>query len=137
MTDDPKPYKVGFRRPPEHSRFKPGQSGNPAGRKNRRKMKEAEIVAMVRDEPIEIMLKGKKVKVSMFEATLRRTYQNVLTKGRVGELEKLLQLCARYGALPADFRAEEARRGAESVMQKIKTIFDRTVPDDDGEVGPV
>ncbi|MEG3155132.1 DUF5681 domain-containing protein [Sphingomonas sp. RB1R13] len=134
MTDDPKAYTVGFRRPPEHSRFKPGQSGNPAGRKNRRKMREAEIVAMVRDEPIEIMLKGKKVKVSMFEATLRRTYQCVLTKGSVRELEKLLELCAKFGALPADFQAEEARRGAESVMQKIRTIFDRTVPDDDEDV---
>ena len=25
-------YKVGYKRPPEHSRFKPGQSGNPKGR---------------------------------------------------------------------------------------------------------
>ena len=25
-------YAVGFRRPPVHSRFKPGQSGNPSGR---------------------------------------------------------------------------------------------------------
>ena len=25
-------WKVGFRKPPVHSRFKPGQSGNPAGR---------------------------------------------------------------------------------------------------------
>lgn len=26
-------YKVGYGRPPEHTRFKPGQSGNPRGRK--------------------------------------------------------------------------------------------------------
>lgn len=26
------PYAVGNKRPPKHSRFKPGQSGNPAGR---------------------------------------------------------------------------------------------------------
>ena len=26
------PEKVGYKRPPVHSRFKPGQSGNPAGR---------------------------------------------------------------------------------------------------------
>lgn len=38
-TDDPKqqglavrPYEVGFGKPPSHSRFKPGQSGNPKGR---------------------------------------------------------------------------------------------------------
>jgi hypothetical protein len=25
-------YEVGYRRPPKHTRFKPGQSGNPLGR---------------------------------------------------------------------------------------------------------
>jgi hypothetical protein len=29
---DPASYEVGYRRPPRHSRFKPGQSGNPKGR---------------------------------------------------------------------------------------------------------
>ncbi len=29
MSDD---HEIGYRRPPEHSRFKPGQSGNPKGR---------------------------------------------------------------------------------------------------------
>ena len=27
------PYTIGYRRPPAHTRFKPGQSGNPAGRR--------------------------------------------------------------------------------------------------------
>ena len=31
MTD-PASYEVGYGRPPRHSRFKPGQSGNPKGR---------------------------------------------------------------------------------------------------------
>jgi hypothetical protein len=25
-------YKIGYGKPPEHTRFRPGQSGNPAGR---------------------------------------------------------------------------------------------------------
>lgn len=29
MSDD---YEVGYRKPPRHSQFKPGQSGNPKGR---------------------------------------------------------------------------------------------------------
>jgi hypothetical protein len=29
---DPASYEVGYGRPPRHSRFKPGQSGNPKGR---------------------------------------------------------------------------------------------------------
>jgi hypothetical protein len=34
------PYKVGFKRPPLHSRFRPGRSGNPKGRpRGRRNLK--------------------------------------------------------------------------------------------------
>ncbi len=36
MTNDP-PYEVGYRKPPVHSRFQPGQSGNPSGRPKRRR----------------------------------------------------------------------------------------------------
>lgn len=32
MTEASSPDKVGYKRPPVHSRFKPGQSGNPKGR---------------------------------------------------------------------------------------------------------
>ena len=28
----PKDYEVGYRKPPKHTQFKEGQSGNPAGR---------------------------------------------------------------------------------------------------------
>jgi hypothetical protein len=31
MTDDPD-AKIGYKRPPRHTRFRPGQSGNPSGR---------------------------------------------------------------------------------------------------------
>jgi hypothetical protein len=30
--DNQRDYQVGYRRPPRHTRFKPGQSGNPRGR---------------------------------------------------------------------------------------------------------
>ena len=32
MTDTTKTYEVGFGRPPRHTRFKAGQSGNPKGK---------------------------------------------------------------------------------------------------------
>ena len=32
MSED-RNYEVGYRKPPKHTRFKPGQSGNPKGRK--------------------------------------------------------------------------------------------------------
>lgn len=33
VDEDAEDYKVGYSKPPKHSRFKPGQSGNPRGRK--------------------------------------------------------------------------------------------------------
>jgi hypothetical protein len=36
MSED-RSYKVGYSKPPKHTRFKPGQSGNPKGRKPGRK----------------------------------------------------------------------------------------------------
>ena len=32
MADDDKDYEVGYKKPPKHTQFQPGQSGNPAGR---------------------------------------------------------------------------------------------------------
>jgi uncharacterized protein DUF5681 len=35
-SDKQQPYQVGFRHPPKHRQFRPGQSGNPKGRPKRR-----------------------------------------------------------------------------------------------------
>ena len=71
----PKPpgqYDVGYGRPPVHSRFQPGQSGNPAGRRkgqptpNEIFMKEAaRLVKIKRGDTVETITK--------FEAIVRRT----------------------------------------------------------------
>lgn len=36
QNDETKTYKIGYGRPPQHTQFKPGQSGNPKGRPIRR-----------------------------------------------------------------------------------------------------
>ena len=73
----PKPpgqYDVGYGRPPVHSRFSPGQSGNPAGRRkgqptpNEIFMKEAaRLVKIKRGDTVETITK--------FEAIVRRMLQ--------------------------------------------------------------
>ncbi len=44
-SSDDHPYEIGRGRPPIHSRFKPGQSGNPSGRPKRRRSFEMDLLA--------------------------------------------------------------------------------------------
>lgn len=77
MSKSSKPtgqYEVGYGRPPVHSRFKPNQSGNPAGRRrgqptpNEIFMKEAaRLVKIKRGDAVETITKH--------EAVIRRLFQ--------------------------------------------------------------
>jgi Family of unknown function (DUF5681) len=76
----PKPpghYDVGYGRPPVHSRFSPGQSGNPAGRRKGQPtlsemvMKEAaRLVKMKRGGTVETITK--------YQGVIRRTFQSAM-----------------------------------------------------------
>lgn len=120
-----KDYEVGYGKPPVAHRFKPGQSGNPKGRKES-KLNEAELIAKIRDELLPITINGKIQRISTFEAAVRKTHMTVLAKGNVRDLEKLLQLYARYGAEPEELRNAQAKAAGDAVMNKLLTIFDRT-----------
>ena len=52
-------YEVGYGRPPMHSRLKKGVCPNPNGRRGSAKVKTAEIVKRVLNEPIAIQEKGR------------------------------------------------------------------------------
>jgi hypothetical protein len=75
--DQGEDYAVGYGRPPKHSRFKPGQSGNrkgrPKGRKNQRTVYED-----VMGELIPITQSGKTRKRSAMEVTLIQIRQAAL-----------------------------------------------------------
>jgi hypothetical protein len=76
MTD----YDVGYRKPPQHSQFKKGVSGNPRGRPKRPthampKWYEEEMKAIIRLEAyrlVEINENGKQIKVPLIQAIIRR-----------------------------------------------------------------
>jgi hypothetical protein len=50
MTDEPSPYAVGYRKPPLHTRFQKGRSGNPEG--GRRHKKLAVLLEEALDRPV-------------------------------------------------------------------------------------
>ena len=70
-TDDSK-YSVGYKKPPRHTQFKPGQSGNvrgrPKGAKNFATVIEEELQV-----PIEVTEKGKRKRISKRQAIVKQT----------------------------------------------------------------
>lgn len=124
MTDD-SDDNGGYGKPPKKHRFVKGTSGNPAGSR-RRKTTRAEIVAKVRDAPIEIVVNGQRKKVTSFEAAITATLNRTLKSGHPRDLQVLMQIMEKYGASPAADRREQSERDAAAVTAKILQYFDRT-----------
>lgn len=72
--DDDKPdgnYEVGYGRPPKHSRFKPGQSGNAKGRP--RKSKELhKLIQAELDTTIPVQEAGREKRITKREAIIKQ-----------------------------------------------------------------
>ena len=107
----PTDYEVGYGRPPKHSRFRKGQSGNPKGRSKGTK----DLATDLKEELAERILvrEGDSAKrLSKQRAVLKRLFDKSL-KGEVGALRILLDLLLRIandGAAepsPAPLTAEE------------------------------
>ncbi len=89
-------YKVGYGKPPRHTRFKPGQSGNPKGRSKGLRNFKTDIQEVLRT-PIDATIGGKKRKISSQFATLLKLVRRALD-GDVRALGLLLSLAQTYNA---------------------------------------
>jgi hypothetical protein len=90
-------YKVGYGKPPEETRFKAGQSGNPAGRPVGRKSARA-IFEEVLLEPREVRLGGTRAMVTSIEALFRDMRARAF-RGDARARADLLKLAEKHGLL--------------------------------------
>lgn len=88
MSDD-EPYKVGYRKPPKHTQFAKGQSGNRKGRPKGSRNFKIELDEVL-NEPMTIIHKGKPKKVSAREAALLRLREKAISKGDLRALDMFL-----------------------------------------------
>lgn len=125
MTDHRRPpgggYEVGYGKPPKHSQFMPGQSGN-KGRRKRRPETQAEIVARIRDEPVTV--NGRTM--TKFELAVTATLNQTIKSCKPRDLKVLLELLDRHGAMPEADYVAHAAIDAEAVVEKLFKTFDRT-----------
>ena len=104
MRRDQKSGKVGYGRPPRHTRFKPGMSGNPKGRPadSARSVDDGDLRAVVGKclwkilgELVPIREGGRLKKVPKFEAVQRKLMAKAMT-GDTRTTTKLLKILERY-----------------------------------------
>jgi hypothetical protein len=91
MSEDPKrDYEVGYGKPPRHSRFKPGHSANPAGRKKGVANFKTDVENTLQ-LPVQLSEAGKTKRVSTQQAALARLKQKALN-GDGRALDRALKL---------------------------------------------
>jgi len=120
MTDEkaverPKTTKVGYRNPPEKSRFKTGQSGNPHGRP-KGTLNMATILERTLREPVIIVENGKRRTVTKLEAALKQ----VVNQAASGKL-KAVQLLATL-VRSAEERGIQAEPNSSGRGTKISLV---------------
>ena len=92
-------YEIGYKKPPRHSQFKPGNRCNPKGRGKRKAETEAEIIKRVLNLPAEFHHGGKSKRAPRIELMIRSLGFKAL-KGDIGAAAMLLKIrahCAKYG----------------------------------------
>ena len=91
--DDDAAYEIGFGKPPKHSRFCKGSSGNPKGRpKGRRNL--ATVLERTLQEKVVINENGVRRTVTKLEAAVKQ----LVNKAAAGDLVALRQLTALAGS---------------------------------------
>ena len=93
MSD--KIYKVGYKKPPKHTQFKPGQSGNPKGLGKRDETPKT-VFKEEMAERFPITRKGKTVRVSALRIAMKRAKVKAM-EGDLKAFALLLRLCERWG----------------------------------------
>lgn len=88
---------VGYKRPPKHSRFKKGQSGNPRGRPKRTRNLKTDLVEEL-CESIRVKEGGREYQVSKQRAVLKSLVAAAI-KGNMRAASAVISLCARTFAV--------------------------------------
>jgi hypothetical protein len=93
--DPPRPYEVGYGRPPVATRFKPGQSGNPKGRRKGKRNLRTEVQEQL--QALVVIREGQRTRKVTKQHALVATITNTALKGDHKALMAFLNLMRAVG----------------------------------------
>jgi len=114
--EKPKSSSAGYRNPPEHTRFKIGQSGNPRGRP-KGTLNMATVLERTLREKVVINENGKRKTISKLEASIKQ----LTNKAASGELKALQLLAALVRS--AEERAIQAAAPSSSLDEVDERVL--------------
>jgi hypothetical protein len=121
---NPESYEVGYAKPPRHTRFKPGQSGNPKGRKRASKST-GSLLREILNETIVVREGSREKKLTRKEAWLRQTMNGAL-KGDAKASATMIGLLREVGQIepePVNPNEDARRRIAEEDYEIMRRHF--------------
>jgi hypothetical protein len=124
---DHQEFKVGYKRPPQHSRFKRGQSGNPAGRPKGALNIETDLKQEL-SERIAIREGDRSLKVSKQRALLKAMMAKAL-KGDTRAAGIVLQLIAKIAPPEEEIAGQEHQQLSESEAAILERFIARRLSD--------
>jgi hypothetical protein len=117
------PYEIGYCKPPKHTRFKPGQSGNPRGRPKAEKSLGAALNDALRAK-VKLRGNGKERGVSSLDAYFIRVVMDAI-QGKASAQRLLPALMERFLPINAAAPAENAEDARAEVVEKIELMRKR------------
>ncbi len=121
--------EVGYKKPPKHTRFRKGQSGNPAGRTKGTRNFKTDVRKQL-NEPVTVRDGGSVRSVSSQEAGLMKLRAMALA-GDQRALDRLLGLAERYAIEEEADDAEAALSGEDEAI--IERFIERALKERDAE----
>lgn len=121
-------YKVGFCKPPVHTRFKPGQSGNPKGRP-KGTMDTHRLIDAILSQRIAATIDGVPIRISKRQAMLMRLANNA-TSGDINSLRLLMPHLFQIDAK----KEARARAKGENMSRSDREILDEYLAKGDNNV---
>jgi hypothetical protein len=127
-NDDQETDKVGYCKPPAKTRFKPGQSGNPRGRKKGRK----NIATIINDplyEKATVRINGRARTLCRIEAVMQVTMAKALS-GDLNALAKIVELANKFGK----FEFPHERPASTGAREKLARLIRLEMQKDGSDV---